>query len=70
MAFCRDIPKIKNPESRGFYINPYDFAKIPGREIPKLRKIPNAKNPGDIQKIPTVTSAGLSFLGKAWDEMG
>ena len=34
----------KNPESRGFCINPGDFAKIPGIKIPKLRKIPN---PGD-----------------------
>ena len=34
----------KNPEFRGFCINPGDFAKIPGIRIPKLRKIPN---PGD-----------------------
>ena len=36
----------KNPKSRGFCINPGDFANIPGKKLPKLRKISNPGNSG------------------------
>ena len=34
----RDIPKVKNPESRGFCVNPEN--KIPKNKIPRLEKYP------------------------------
>ena len=61
----RDAPKVKNPKSWRFRLNPGDFAKIRGIEISKLRKIPNPgdknpetekkiPNPGDFRKIPGI----------------
>ena len=75
-AFWPDIPfhgkiptpGIKNPESRGFYINTGDFVKIPGIKVWNWEKsrIPGIKIPksGDIPRnlIPIPGTSGFFVI--------